>query len=328
MSRIESGKMELEIAPDDIRKALDEARDLFATQMEAKRITFSVDTSKVAHRFVYFDKNRLNRVLLNLLSNAYKFTPEDGQISVLLTEEEASSADSFYTLRVKDSGIGMSKEFAATVFESFTRERTSTVSGIQGTGLGMAITKNIIDMMGGDIKVETDQGQGTEFIIVLRLKHAAALAAEEAKKEAARQEEPAADNGAPSFAGKKLLLADDLDVNREIAKMLLMSAGFEVDTAVNGQEAVDKVASSQPGEYSAVLMDIQMPVMNGYEATKAIRALEGEIARIPILAMTASAFSEDVIKAKSEGMDGHIAKPIDIPQMMQTLTEIVNKQQS
>lgn len=328
MSRIESGKMELEIAPDDIRKALDEARDLFATQMEAKRIAFSVDTSKVAHRFVYFDKNRLNRVLLNLLSNAYKFTPEDGQISVLLTEEEASSADSFYTLRVKDSGIGMSKEFAATVFESFTRERTSTVSGIQGTGLGMAITKNIIDMMGGDIKVETDQGQGTEFIIVLRLKHAAALATEEAKKEAARQEESAADNGDPSFAGKKLLLADDLDVNREIAKMLLMSAGFEVDTAVNGQEAVDKVASSQPGEYSAVLMDIQMPVMNGYEATKAIRALEGEIARIPILAMTASAFSEDVIKAKSEGMDGHIAKPIDIPQMMQTLTEIVNKQQS
>ncbi len=326
MSRIESGKMELEIAPDDIRKALDEARDLFATQMEAKRITFSVDTSKVAHRFVYFDKNRLNRVLLNLLSNAYKFTPEDGQISVLLTEEEASSADSFYTLRVKDSGIGMSKEFAATVFESFTRERTSTVSGIQGTGLGMAITKNIIDMMGGDIKVETAPGQGTEFIIVLRLKHATELAEKEAKREAARQEEePAADSGAPAFAGKKLLLVDDLDVNREIAKMLLMGAGFDVDTAENGKEAVDKVAASQPGEYSAVLMDIQMPIMNGYEATKAIRALGGEIARIPILAMTASAFSEDVAKAKSEGMDGHIAKPIDIPQMMQTLTEIVNK---
>ncbi|MBQ9634483.1 MAG: response regulator, partial [Schwartzia sp.] len=127
------------------------------------------------------------------------------------------------------------------------------------------------------------------------------------------------------FAGKKLLLVDDLDVNREIAKMLLMGAGFEVDTAENGKEAVDKVAASQPGEYSAVLMDIQMPIMNGYEATKAIRALGGEIARIPILAMTASAFSEDVAKAKSEGMDGHIAKPIDIPQMIQTLTEIVNR---
>ena len=181
-------------------------------------------------------------------------------------------------------------------------------------------------MMGGDIKVETAPGQGTEFIIVLRLKHATELAEEEAKREAARQEEePAADNGAPAFAGKKLLLVDDLDVNREIAKMLLMGAGFEVDTAENGKEAVDKVAASQPGEYSAVLMDIQMPIMNGYEATKAIRALGGEIARIPILAMTASAFSEDVAKAKSEGMDGHIAKPIDIPQMMQTLTEIVNK---
>ncbi|MBR4615422.1 MAG: response regulator, partial [Kiritimatiellae bacterium] len=324
MSRIESGKMELEIAPGDICQTLDEARDLFATQMEGKNIEFVVDTSGVEHRFVHFDTNRLNRVLLNLLSNAFKFTPKGGKISVTLTESEPSETEALYELRVRDSGIGMSKEFADTVFESFTRERTSTVSGIQGTGLGMAITKNIVDMMGGSIKVETEPGKGTEFIIDLRLRRAPELAEKEAKKEAARQEEIFSGNG-NAFAGKKLLLVDDLDVNREIAKMLLMGAGFEVDTATNGKEAVDTVAASQPGEYSAVLMDIQMPVMNGYEATKAIRELPPELACVPILAMTASAFSEDVMKAKSEGMDGHIAKPIDIPQMMQTLAEIVQK---
>ncbi len=324
MSRIESGKMELEIAPGDICQTLDEARDLFATQMEGKNIEFVVDTSGVEHRFVHFDTNRLNRVLLNLLSNAFKFTPKGGKISVTLTESEPSETEALYELRVRDSGIGMSKEFADTVFESFTRERTSTVSGIQGTGLGMAITKNIVDMMGGSIKVETEPGKGTEFIIDLRLRRAPELAEKEAKKEAARQEEISSGNG-NAFAGKKLLLVDDLDVNREIAKMLLMGAGFEVDTATNGKEAVDTVAASQPGEYSAVLMDIQMPVMNGYEATKAIRELPPELACVPILAMTASAFSEDVMKAKSEGMDGHIAKPIDIPQMMQTLAEIVQK---
>ena len=325
MSRIESGKMELEYAPDNLVKAVEEARDLFAAQMEGKNIAFSVDTSAVKHRFVHFDKNRLNRVLLNLLSNAYKFTPEGGKISVTLTETESTDEDASFALRVKDSGIGMTQEFAATIFEAFTRERNSTVSGIQGTGLGMSITKNIIDMMGGTIEIETAPGKGTEFIIRFRLQRALELAAEE------KQKEEAAGQGAPpvgaamDFIGKKLLLADDLDVNREIAKMLLMGAGFEVDTATNGKEAVDMVAASNPGEYSAVLIDIQMPVMNGYEATKAIRELPSELARIPILAMTASAFSEDVAKAKSEGMDGHIAKPIDIPQMMKTLAEVVKK---
>ena len=323
MSRIESGKMELDYEPDDLVKAIDEAEDMFATQMAGKGIEFVVDTSGVTNRYVHFDKNRLNRVLLNLLSNAYKFTPEDGKISVTLTETEATAEDAAFELRVKDSGIGMTKEFADTVFEAFTRERNSTVSGIQGTGLGMSITKSIIDMMGGAIDVETAPGEGTEFIIRFRL----ALAPELAEK-AAREKEAAAQSDGDDttmFAGKKLLLVDDLDVNREIAKMLLMGSGFEVDTATNGQEAVDAVAAADPGAYSAVLMDIQMPVMNGYEATKAIRALGGERGLVPILAMTASAFSEDVAKAKSIGMDGHIAKPIDIPQMMQTLSEVVKK---
>ncbi len=326
MSRIESGRMELEYAPDDLVRAVEEARDMFATQMEGKKISFVVDTSAVQHRYAHFDKNRLNRVLLNLLSNAGKFTPEGGSISVTLTETDSTDEEASFELRVKDSGIGMTKEFAATVFEAFTQERTSTVSGIQGTGLGMSITKSIVDMMDGTIDVETAPGEGTEFIIRFRLRRALELAAEERKKaEEARRGGTVAE-GRMDFTGKKLLLADDLDVNREIAKMLLMGAGFEVDTAVNGKEAADKVAASKPGEYSAVLMDIQMPIMNGYEATAAIRRLPGELARIPILAMTASAFSEDVAKAKSAGMDGHIAKPIDIPQMMQTLAEVVKKQ--
>ncbi|MBQ8698267.1 MAG: amino acid permease [Schwartzia sp.] len=323
MSRIESGKMELDYEPDDLVKAIDEAEDMFATQMAGKGIEFVVDTSGVTNRYVHFDKNRLNRVLLNLLSNAYKFTPEDGKISVTLAETDATAEDAAFELRVKDSGIGMTKEFADTVFEAFTRERNATVNGIQGTGLGMSITKSIIDMMGGTIDVETAPGKGTEFIIRFRL----ALAPELAEK-AAKEKEAAQSDGddATMFAGKKLLLVDDLDVNREIAKMLLMGSGFEVDTATNGKEAVDAVAAAEPGAYSAVLMDIQMPVMNGYEATAAIRALGGGRGKVPILAMTASAFSEDVAKAKSEGMDGHIAKPIDIPQMMQTLTDIVKKQ--
>ena len=327
MSRIESGKMELEYAPDDIVCAIDEVRDLFVTQMEEKGVTFTVDTASVEHRYVHFDKNRLNRVLLNLLSNAYKFTPKGGTISVTLTEKDVDETEAAFELRVKDSGIGMAKEFAATVFESFTRERTSTVSGIQGTGLGMAITKNIVDMMGGTIDVETAPGAGTEFIVSFRLRLAPELAEEEEKKAAARQAEPAdGDGGGASFVGNKLLLVDDIDVNREIAKMLLMGAGFEIDTAVNGKEAVDKVAAASPGTYSAVLMDIQMPVMNGYEAAQAIRALHGEQSKVPILAMTANAFSEDVAKAKEVGMNGHIAKPIDIPQMMRTLEKVIKSE--
>ena len=317
MSRIESGRLELEPAPMNIVKVLRDVHDMFATQMQTKNIDFTVDTEGVKDCFVLCDENRLNRVLLNLLSNAYKFTPEDGSVALRLTEP-APAEDGFgsYELRVKDSGIGMSAEFAATVFESFTRERTSTVSGIQGTGLGMAITKNIVDLMGGTIDVITAPGAGTEFVIRLRLPLApeAEAAAEEAAEEGA---------AAVAFDGKKLLLVDDLDVNREIANMLLTEAGFVVEMAVNGKEAVEK---AETGDYDVILMDIQMPVMNGYEATAAIRAFADEKrARVPILAMTANAFSEDVQAARDAGMDGHLAKPIDIPKMMETLTEILKR---
>ena len=316
MSRIESGKMELELDGMNIVTALDEVHDMFATQMKGKKINFSVDSSGVRDKFVICDKNRLNRVLLNLLSNAYKFTPEGGEISVTLKQiSEVRDVFADYELRVKDSGIGMTPEFAAKVFEAFERERTSTVSKIQGTGLGMAITKSIVDLMGGTIKVITAPGEGTEFIIEITFELAEDMQEEIIDEKAAQ---------VVDFTNKKLLLVDDIEVNREIAKMLLESEGFIVDTASDGSEAVKKVAESAAGDYDAVLMDIQMPIMNGYEAAREIRKLDNKrLASVPIIAMTANAFSEDVKNALDAGMNGHIAKPIDVPKMMETLAKIL-----
>ena len=314
MSRIESGKMELDLSEINICQTLSDVRDMFNTQMQSKNIDFKVDSSAVQNKFVVCDENRLNRVLLNLLSNAYKFTPSGGKISVTLAQKNLDGEIASYELRVKDSGIGMTKEFSEKVFEAFERERSSTVSKIQGTGLGMAITKKIVDMMKGDIEVITAPGEGTEFVINVQFKVA--------EEKISVEEETAAQ--VIDFSKKRLLLVDDIEVNREIAKMLLEGSGFTVETAADGKEAVEKVAASKVGDYDAVLMDIQMPVMNGYEATKAIRALENpELAKIPILAMTANAFSEDVQAAKDAGMNAHIAKPIDVPSMMKTLAEVL-----
>ena len=315
MSRIESGKMELELEGMNIVTALDEVHDMFATQMAGKNISFSVDSSGVLDKFVVCDKNRLNRVLLNLLSNAYKFTPAGGNISVTLKQvSEVRDVFADYELRVKDSGIGMTPEFAAKVFEAFERERTSTVSKIQGTGLGMAITKSIVDLMNGTIKVVTAPGEGTEFIVNVNFKLAEELEEELTAQTAAQ---------VIDFTDKKLLLVDDIEVNREIAKMLLESEGFIVDTAVDGKDAVEKVAASS-GEYVVVLMDIQMPIMDGYTASRKIRELENEtLANVPIIAMTANAFSEDIQAAKDAGMNDHIAKPIDIAQVMEKLRNVV-----
>ena len=318
MSRIESGKMELELDGMNIVTALDEVYDMFATQMAGKNISFSVDTSNVTDKFVVCDKNRLNRVLLNLLSNAYKFTPEGGNISVTLKQvSEVRDVFADYELRVKDSGIGMTPEFAAKVFEAFERERTSTVSKIQGTGLGMAITKSIVDLMGGTIKVITAPGEGTEFVIEITFE-----LADEMREEIAAENKQAAQ--VIDFTDKKLLLVDDIEVNREIAKMLLESEGFIVDTATDGKDAVEKVAASSDNVYDAVLMDIQMPIMNGYESARKIRELpDKKLAQVPIIAMTANAFSEDVKAALDAGMNAHIAKPIDVPKMMETLAKIL-----
>ena len=317
MSRIESGKMELDIVKSNIVKALDEVRDLFSTQMETKKINYTVDTSNVRNKMVMCDTPRLNRVLLNLISNAFKFTPEGGAVTVKLSQLGLKNENvGMYELRVKDSGMGMSPEFAATVFEAYTRDRS--VSNIQGTGLGMAITKSIVDLMGGNISVKSELGKGTEFIVNVDLQ----IVDEEPPEEKNVFDENF--SGDIDFTKIKLLLVEDNEINREIASLILTEFGFQLDTAENGKIAVEKIANSQVGDFDAVLMDIQMPVMNGYEATAEIRKLENPaLANIPIIAMTANAFSEDIQRAKAAGMNSHIAKPIDIPQMISTLTEVL-----
>ena len=321
MSRIENGKLELEYEPVDLCKMLEEIHDLFAQQMADKKIDFSIHNAQVQHRYAWCDRKNLNRVLLNIVSNAYKFTPEGGTISATLWETVGlDTGYSAYELRVKDNGIGMSREFADHMFNAFERERTSTVSKLEGTGLGLAITKRIIDLMGGTIEVITSPGSGTEMIIRLKLQ-----LAKEADIQNGQLSEPSGgDVPALDNTGIRLLLVEDNDINREIANMILVQAGFEVENAENGKVAVDMVAASEPGYYDAILMDIQMPVMDGYEATRAIRALDDEaLARIPILAMTANAFKEDEQAAEAAGMQAHIAKPLDIDKMLQTLTEVL-----
>ena len=315
MSRIESGKMELAMEGADLWKAMKDVENLFATQMEQKKIRYQVQIGELANRYVLCDVNYLNRVLLNLISNAFKFTPEGGSVTVSLEQTGAADGKASYELRVKDSGMGMTPEFASRVFEAYTRERT--VNNIQGTGLGMAITKNIVDLMGGTIEVKSEQNVGTEFIIHVDFEISEDMADEAGQQDAQSVQEI-------DFSKFRLLLTEDQIVNRELAAMILTQKGFMLEYAENGKEAVEKVAASKPGYFQAVLMDIQMPVMNGYEAARAIRALEDPgLNSIPIIAMTANAFSEDIQAAKDAGMNSHIAKPIDIDKMIETLSGIL-----
>lgn len=314
MSRIESGKMELDLQKSNIVKALNEVRDLFATQMETKGLKFTVNVEHVMNKIVMCDTPRLNRVLLNLISNAFKFTTEGGSVTVTLKQVGGTDTTGSYELRVKDTGMGMTPEFAKKVFAAYERDRT--VNNIQGTGLGMAITKSIVELMGGTIEVKTKLGKGTEFIV-----HVEFPIIDEPEEVEVEQTEAAQEL---DFSKVKLLLVEDNEVNREIASLILSEFGFGLDMAENGKIAYEKIAASKPGDYDAILMDVQMPVMNGYEATAKIRALENKkLAQIPIIAMTANAFTEDIQAAKEAGMNSHIAKPLDIQKMIETLTEVL-----
>ena len=319
MSRIESGKVVLEEQETDLVTTLQELQSIMEGQAKERKLKLHVDYSNLRDRHVFCDKTRLNQVMFNLLANAVKFTSEGGSIWLTMSQLEPTykvEDRAIYEIRVKDTGIGMDKAFIKHIFEPFERERTSTVSKIQGTGLGMAITKNIVDMMGGTIEVESQKGVGTEFIIrlELRLQAEAGVANEDGTKQHGHAE------GVAEFAGKRLLLAEDNELNREIACMLLSKYGFVIDTAENGQEAVDLVAASAPDYYDLVLMDIQMPVMDGHEATRRIRNLEDkELAKVPVVAMTANAFDEDRKAAKECGMNGFISKPINMQELVQAL---------
>ena len=452
MSRIESGKIHLEEVEVNLSDVLHDLKTIVSGQIYAKQLEFYMDAMDVTDEDVYCDKTRLNQILLNLLSNAIKFTPAGGTVSVRVRQLAGKVRGcGQYEFRIKDDGIGMSQEFAQKIFEPFERERTSTVSRIQGTGLGMAITKNIVDMMGGTIKVQTAQGKGSEFIICLpmrtqdehrpvekitELEGLKALVVDDdfntcdsvtkmlvkvgmraewtlSGKEAvlrARQSIEMSDvyhayiidwrlpdmNGIEvtrqirslhddtpiiiltaydwsdieveakaagvtafcskpmfmsdlretlmsalgqnqtdaaqellpqknaDFKGRHILLVEDNELNREIAQEILREYGFRVDTAENGAVAVEKVCTAAPGSYDLVLMDVQMPVMDGYTATRKIRALDDPArAKIPILAMTANAFDEDRCNALESGMNGFLSKPIVIGDLVQELHKIL-----
>ena len=316
MSRIESGKMELNPEKSNLEKFMTEVYDMFATQMETKNISYVVKAEGLENKFVMCDIHLLNRVMLNLISNAYKFTPQGGSVFATLKQTGKAENSASYEIRVKDTGMGMSPEFAKKVFEAYERDRA--VNKIQGTGLGTAITKSIVDLMDGTIDVKTELGKGTEFIVNVSFE-----IVDEEPEEVTNSN--STDTGKSiDFNNMKLLLVEDNEVNREIASLILTEYGFQLDTAENGQIAVDKIKKSKPGEFDAILMDVQMPVMNGYDATKAIRKIpDPQLANIPIIAMTANAFVEDIQAAKDAGMNSHIAKPIDIPQMIATLAEVL-----
>jgi CheY-like chemotaxis protein/anti-sigma regulatory factor (Ser/Thr protein kinase) len=254
----------------------------------------------------------LDRALMNLLCNAGKFTEENGTVSLQLKEIATGDKTGCYEIRIKDTGIGMSPEFVERLFIPFERERTSTVSKTQGTGLGLAITKRIVDMMDGNITVQTEKGKGTEFIITVDFP----LVEPEDESCLSKGDDI-------SFEGKRALLVEDNMINMEIAQLLLEQSGFLIETAENGKIALEMTAASEPGYYDVILMDIQMPVMDGYTAAQAIRDLpDPGHAGIPIIAMTANAFQEDIRKAEAVGMNGHIAKPLDIPSMKATLQHV------
>ena len=302
MSRIESGKMELAPAPVRIREMLNECADMIRIRMDDNKLNFVVDTDEVGDDVVMCDKLRFSQVVINLLSNACKFTYEDG--SVFLEGKVLERKETIvYEIRVRDTGVGMSEEFCKHIWDAYSRENTEFVQKTQGTGLGMAIVKNIVNLMNGTVDIKSKPGEGSEFIIVLPMEPAV-------KDGDAVCEEKISDALKRDYSGIKLLIVDDTLTNLRLCEKVLEKYGFEVMTTDNGIGAVEIVRNSKPGDIDMILMDVLMPVMDGLEATRRIRAMDDPyLSRIPILAMTANAFASDVQEALNAGMNDHIPKP-------------------
>ena len=326
MSRIESGKITLNEKVESLEDILNRLRDIVRADIKAKRHEFLIDTENVRNEYIYCDKLRLNQVLLNLVSNAIKYTQPGGMISLQITQKEGSRPDhASYEFRCKDNGIGMSEEFAETIFDSFTREESSTVSGIQGTGLGMAITKNIVEMMGGSISVSSKKGEGTEFVFSVDFRIADKKPVDsqiQDRNESTSDDQANEEDQKAVFEGKKVLMVDDSRLNLKFGSLLLKERGMIVETASNGQMAVDTIREKGVDAYDFVLMDVQMPVMDGYEATSIIRKLPGGD-KLTIIAYSANAFEEDREKSLQAGMNGHITKPLKINELLNALKQFI-----
>jgi len=314
LSRIESGKFALEPEAVSCRELADTVITALRPSAELKGLRLEANVSQFPDTVIWVDKLKLQKLFLNLLSNAIKYTPAGGTVIASVSRLVPPQNGCTYRLTIEDTGIGMSQEFLAHLYEPFSQERRPEASSVVGTGLGLAIVKKIVVLMGGSISVKSEPGRGTRFDVELPVKQAA-----NAESGAARAQDAEA-----SLDGKRVLLAEDNEMNTEIALILLKENGVEADCASNGKEALEKFESSEPNSYDAILMDIRMPVMNGYEATQKIRALSRpDAASVPIIAMSADAFEEDFRRAKEIGMNGYVTKPIDPGKLFETLRQLI-----
>ena len=318
MSRIESGKASVDERPCSLEDVTEHLGSIVQSEVGEKGLRYEVDLSGLHHPFVMCDELKLKQVLLNILGNAVKFTPSGGSVSLAISESASDvEGRANYAVTIADSGIGMEEAFLKHIFDPFEREQTSTLSGTQGTGLGMSIAKRLVDMLGGTISVTSAKGEGSTFTVTIPL--------ERVEEDAVLDHDPHEPQElSEQLHGLRILLVDDNLLNREIATTLLEDAGFVVDQAVDGKDAIDRLSNAAPGYYQLVLMDIQMPVMNGYEAATIVRSMDDPvISHIPILAVTADAFEEDRQRALDCGMDGHVAKPIEIGNLLAVLEEVL-----
>ena len=319
MARIESGRVELDEDYVKISSMLREFYDVFGEEAQQKGITF-LHENHVVHQHIICDGTKIREIMINLVSNAIKYTPDGGTVSLIITELPCSE-EGYVRIKteVTDTGIGMSKEYLPIIFESFSRERNTTAGKVGGTGLGMSIVKNLVDMMGGTIEVESESGKGSRFTVILQHRIADAGCYE-------KKSEKTTDTSGEILRGKHVLLAEDNDLNAEISIAMLMTEGLVVDRVEDGLQCVHRIEQSPAGTYDLILMDIQMPNMDGYRATEMIRGLsDKKKANIPIIAMTANAFEEDRKKALAKGMNGHIAKPVDAEKVEKTICEVLSR---
>ena len=328
MARIENGKIELEETNADLIKVIKNIISMIEGNAEQKNIRLSLSMENITDSRICIDVLRFNRVMMNVLTNAIKYTNSGGYVQFTV-RQLSSKKDGIcqYEFIIADNGIGMSKEFVRRIYDSFSRERSSTISGVGGTGLGMSITKGLVDKMGGKIKIKTQQRKGTSIFITLPIKvqNVEAANVDGADGSSAIGVLSAEKEMRTSFSGYRVLLVEDNQLNREIAKTILEQKSLEVEIAEDGVVALDKIRGVEGGYYDLVFMDIQMPFMNGYTATRMIRQIQNSsYASIPIIAMTANAFEEDRKKALEAGMNGHLTKPIKTDELLKVLNEFLN----